>query len=417
MKSATVALWMLLALPGCSAGAAQREDARGLDRKIARAMERGARRCAPAELATAQSHLEFFRYEASRGDSARAEAHRAQAEASIERALEIADPLSCDRSSGLILAEDKDRDGISDDEDRCPEAGEDRDRYRDDDGCPDVDNDKDGVLDVEDRCPMVAGDRTNGGCPIADRDGDGVLDEADACPDVAQGREPSSTLTGCPAGEDVDGDGILPPQDRCPGLAEDVDRFEDDDGCPDTDNDGDTVLDVADACPDEPGSPEAQGCSGARDRDADRVDDVSDACPDVPGSRDNGCPERVLAAKTDEKIEIRRPIVFATGMADLASSSFAVLDQVAAVMRSNPRIFVVVEGHTDDRGEPNVNLELSSRRAQAVRDTLIGRGIRAERLDAIGYGSARPVASNRSSRGRASNRRVEFRIVPTSGTR
>ncbi|MEL6761806.1 MAG: OmpA family protein, partial [Myxococcota bacterium] len=93
MKSATVALWMLLALPGCSAGAAQREDARGLDRKIARAMERGARRCAPAELATAQSHLEFFRYEASRGDSARAEAHRAQAEASIERALEIADPL------------------------------------------------------------------------------------------------------------------------------------------------------------------------------------------------------------------------------------------------------------------------------------------------------------------------------------
>lgn len=79
---------------------------------------------------------------------------------------------------------DRDGDGVGDAADRCPDEAEDRDEYRDDDGCPDPDNDSDGVLDASDRCPLVPGLPQNAGCEDADRDGDGVVDRLDNCPDV-----------------------------------------------------------------------------------------------------------------------------------------------------------------------------------------------------------------------------------------
>jgi outer membrane protein OmpA-like peptidoglycan-associated protein len=84
--------------------------------------------------------------------------------------------------------EDRDHDGILDDDDQCPDQPEDRDGHQDEDGCPDPDNDGDGILDADDRCPMDAGPKENEGCPIkaeteGDRDGDGVSDEFDNCPD------------------------------------------------------------------------------------------------------------------------------------------------------------------------------------------------------------------------------------------
>lgn len=94
--------------------------------------------------------------------------------------------------------------------------------------------------------------------------------------------------------------------------------------------------------------------------------------------------------------------------------SFQILDQVASVLKSNPKLRIVIEGHTDTVGAADYNLQLSDDRADAVRGTLIERGIPGNRLEAIGYGESRPIASNESELGRASNRRVEFRIVKES---
>lgn len=77
--------------------------------------------------------------------------------------------------------EDRDRDGVEDDKDRCPDTPEDLDGFQDDDGCPDPDNDSDGIPDGQDVCPMDAGLREYDGCP--DRDADQVPDNVDRCPD------------------------------------------------------------------------------------------------------------------------------------------------------------------------------------------------------------------------------------------
>lgn len=110
---------------------------------------------------------------------------------------------------------------------------------------PPADRDKDGILDVDDRCPDDPGLSAFRGCP--DRDNDGIADLDDKCPD-----EPGiQSFQGCP---DTDGDGIIDSKDKCPkeaGLAE----F---DGCPD--RDGDKIPDYQDKCPDTPGIPEEMGC-------------------------------------------------------------------------------------------------------------------------------------------------------------
>ena len=111
---------------------------------------------------------------------------------------------------------DRDKDGIKDSEDACPDVP----GLAQFQGCPDTDGD--GVPDKDDNCPEVAGPVENNGCPWPDTDGDGVLDKDDACPSVAG----PAANNGCP--------------------------------WPDTDNDG--VLDKDDACPTVPGLPEYNGC-------------------------------------------------------------------------------------------------------------------------------------------------------------
>ena len=72
---------------------------------------------------------------------------------------------------------------------------------------------------------------------------------------------------------------------------------------------------------------------------------------------------------------------------------------------------IEVEGHTDNVGKAEVNKKLSQKRADAVKDYLIKKGIEADRLSAIGYGSEQPIADNKTKEGRAQNRRVEFKIT------
>ncbi len=99
---------------------------------------------------------------------------------------------------------DADEDGLDDDADACPDEPEDRDGFRDDDGCPDPDNDDDGVPDEADACPMEAEDRDGlgdeDGCPEVDHDGDGAADEVDRCPtEPGPALSPRPECTGCPA--------------------------------------------------------------------------------------------------------------------------------------------------------------------------------------------------------------------------
>lgn len=399
---------------GCVAGAKLREDAKLIEKKIANARERGAYRCAPTELATAEAQLEFLTYELEQGDYMRAERHHRSALENIGRAIEITDPNECAEKRVLIMAPtDRDGDGINDDVDQCPDEPEDIDTFQDEDGCPDPDNDGDTVLDVDDKCPLQPGDPANQGCPAQDRDGDGIADPVDQCPDLPEDVDGNEDQDGCPEEENVDsdGDGILDRDDKCPTEPEDKDQFEDEDGCPDPDNDQDTVLDIVDACPLQPGAPSNNGCP-VQDRDGDGVTDDVDACPDVPGKPPRGCPRKVLVVKTDKAIQIKKQIRFDTGKATIKGRiSFEILDQVGAVLKSNPDIKVVIEGHTDSRGSAAYNLKLSDARAHSVRDALVERGVASGRLEAIGYGESRPISSNKSRRGRAANRRVEFNIV------
>lgn len=210
---------------------------------------------------------------------------------------------------------------------------------------------------------------------------------------------------------DRDHDGVADDEDGCPDVPEDRDGFEDSDGCPDPDNDRDGVLDVQDQCPEVPGLPEFDGCP---DKDGDEVPDNVDNCPDQPGPAENdGCPipEPPLVEVEPERLHLKANVLFETGQAKIQRQSFAILDEVAKVLKEHPDLGpVLIEGHTDNRGGRAFNLDLSSRRARSVLEYLVEKGVERNRLRAKGYGYERPIASNDSPLGRAKNRRVEFTL-------
>ena len=88
------------------------------------------------------------------------------------------------------------------------------------------------------------------------------------------------------------------------------------------------------------------------------------------------------------------------------------LDRVAGVMNQYPNTLVRVEGHTDSKGSDEYNMDLSNRRAFAVKNLVAQRGIADSRLDVVGYGETMPVATNDTAAGRQKNRRVEIKIAP-----
>jgi outer membrane protein OmpA-like peptidoglycan-associated protein len=101
-------------------------------------------------------------------------------------------------------------------------------------------------------------------------------------------------------------------------------------------------------------------------------------------------------------------LLFAPGRSDLTADAQRALEQVAQALKAVPDQHLVVEGHTDARGTEDANYELSVFRANAVRDFLAARGVERDRIESIGFGETRPVASNASAEGRATNRRVEI---------
>ena len=248
---------------------------------------------------------------------------------------------------------------------------------------------------------------------VMDADGDGILDDIDECPNDPEDFDGFQDEDGCPD-FDNDGDGVLDVNDGCPMDPEDIDGFEDEDGCPDFDNDGDGILDVDDMCPDEPGPPENNGCPDP-DRDGDGVPDRVDNCPDEPGTVENhGCQEAQLVVLGADQLEILEKVYFKTGSAKLQKRSFALLDNVAAVLKAHPEIPLIrVEGHSDATGSLKFNMRLSQRRAETVVRYLVGRGkVSKDRLIAEGFGPTRPLVPDAKTKAElAQNRRVEFHIV------
>ncbi len=232
---------------------------------------------------------------------------------------------------------------------------------------------------------------------MADEDGDGIADENDNCP-LLKG---VASNNGCPT--DSDGDGVYDTQDKCPNIAGLTER----EGCP-ADSDGDGIHDLADKCPKLAGVSENNGCPA--DSDGDGVYDKDDKCPQRRGLVElNGCPEAKL--KAEEKavlVQAMKSIKFETGSANLKSSSISTLDKIYSIMSKYPAYKVSVSGHTDSKGDDDLNLELSKKRAAATADYLVNKGIRSTRIKSQGLGESQPIDSNDTNEGRENNRRVEF---------
>ena len=215
---------------------------------------------------------------------------------------------------------------------------------------------------------------------------------------------------------DTDGDGIPDVSDLCPTVPEDKDGFQDEDGCPDLDNDQDGIPDTLDKCPNEPedkdGFEDEDGCPDL-DNDKDGIPDTSDLCPNEPGPpEERGCPKKYsLVSVTQEKIELHQAVFFATAKSTIMPQSFALLNEVADVLKSRSTMQVRVEGHTDSRGKRAANMLLSQGRANAVKTYLVDHGIDASRMVSIGFGPDQPIETNRTAAGREKNRRVEFVIL------
>jgi outer membrane protein OmpA-like peptidoglycan-associated protein len=235
------------------------------------------------------------------------------------------------------------------------------------------DKDNDGVPDDKDGCPTLPGTALSNGCP--DRDGDGIPDNVDQCPDMPG----QAAYKGCPI-PDTDKDGLNDREDKCPTEAGPVSN----NGCPlpkpEPDTDGDGVIDKEDQCPTEAGTKENKGCP-------------------------------VIRKEVIEKVNYAaRNIFFLKGSDKLAAGSQASLDEVASILQKNPSFRLIIDGYTDNSGQAITNLQLSQKRADAVKKYLADKGIFNSRLSALGHGSEKPVADNSTEEGRIKNRRVELKL-------
>lgn len=245
---------------------------------------------------------------------------------------------------------DRDKDGILDKDDECPDTP----GVPEFNGCPDSDGD--GLPDHKDKCPFEFGPKENEGCPWPDRDGDGILDKDDECPDT-------------------------------PGIP----QFN---GCPDTDNDG--LPDHKDDCPTVPGPKENNGCPWP-DRDGDTVLDKDDDCPDVPGLVElKGCPQVVL-----------NDILFDFDKYTLRPDAKATIDRLAEMIKKNGGQATIVVGHTDSIGSEKYNYALGMKRAKAVAEALRKQGIKITDANIQSRGETEPKCTNDTPEGRQCNRRVE----------
>jgi len=280
--------------------------------------------------------------------------------------------------SRAVGKNDADGDGIPDNVDICPNEPEDKDNYKDEDGCPDLDNDGDGIIDAKDKCPDDPEDKDDfqdeDGCPEPDNDKDSV-------PDVT---------------------------DQCPNEPEDKDGFQDDDGCPDEDNDGDGFADKKDKCPNRP-----ETVNGYRD---------NDGCPDVKPGGIRLAVDRIDLRGGVIKFTTRRGV-------RLTRTARTLLDQVAEMIkgknRLNKRLNIRVSDYValSYKGRVKWRLRraraadkrLAQRRASVIVTYLVRKGVPRRLVRGLGIGSIAPIKQPGWSQ---INSRVEFiRITQGGGGR
>ncbi len=234
--------------------------------------------------------------------------------------------------------------------------------------------------------------------PPVDSDGDGVVDEMDKCPGTPSGTPVNAD--GCPL--DSDGDGVSDDADKCPNTP--AGTPVDASGC-EIDSDGDGVGDSKDKCPNTPAGVKVDETGCELDSDADGVVDSQDKCPDTPKG------DRVDASGCSFKEEIKLPgVVFETNKAELLPESIPVLDGAVSTLKRYPDLKIEVAGHTDSQGSDAYNLDLSKRRAATVLKYLQDNGV-TNALSSRGYGERQPIASNTTTEGRQTNRRVVLRVL------
>jgi OOP family OmpA-OmpF porin len=175
-----------------------------------------------------------------------------------------------------------------------------------------------------------------------------------------------------------------------------------------TDSDHDGVPDSLDKCPGSaPGTQvDSNGCSTtAGDADHDGVADASDVCPNTPATMKVdavGCAVSQTLVLQDVRFKL--------DSAELTDDAKSTLDNVAKALESQKNLNVEVGGYADNMGSPEYNKQLSQKRAEEVRNYLVGKGVDGARLTAVGFGEKKPVVSNDTDAGREMNRRVEFKV-------
>ena len=233
-----------------------------------------------------------------------------------------------------------------------------------------------------------------------DQDMDRIPDAWDICPDTPIAE--NVNRHGCP--EDDDFDGVSNLVDKCPGTP--VGMSIDKRGCPIEKAEPVVVMDMVEEKMEETmmepmveAVPEPMSqMEMTVDLDGDGIPENLDACPDTPkhaAVNNVGCWTIANPTFGFDRIEIRE-------------AARKQLDAVIEVMRENPDLGMLIAGHADAQGVAIYNLDLSQRRARAVRDYFAKAGIEKTRLTYEGHGESDPIGDNATREGRAMNRRVEL---------
>jgi OOP family OmpA-OmpF porin len=225
-----------------------------------------------------------------------------------------------------------------------------------------------------------------------DSDGDGVVDNFDRCPMTPYGVQVDNS--GCPLSQivqiDSDNDTVPDNRDRCPNTP--IGIGVDENGCPVVKSE-ELVLE------EKPVVLHTKPKPSIADSDADGVKDEIDECPNTPKGfsvNEFGCPIK-------KNLQIR----FKPNSWLIPSQESWKIKEFANFLKKYPNAKVDIVGYTDVSGSRERNLLLSKKRAQSVKDMLIGYGIRADRIRAIGKGDLNPIAPNDTPQGREKNRRIE----------
>ena len=338
----------------------------------------------------------------------------------------------------LSNKKDDDKDGVEDSEDMCPNTPEGV--KVNEFGCP-VDTDGDGIADYLDKCPNTPKDVKidKYGCPL-DSDKDGVPDYSDLCSDTPPGI--SVDAYGCPF--DLDADGVPDYKDKCPNTPAGITI--DSKGCP-LDSDLDGIPDYKDNCPGTQHGMivDSNGCVKIKiQKQKKKIKIRKPAEKKVKIRRPIKKKEKIiksvknkneiiktkkqkLVAKLKPKTKSVKKIVnrknkknkidfdnftlsgeniFETGKSELLPGAYPYLDALISYMKKNLFSRWRIEGYTDNVGSSKRNKILSLERAKSVLNYFVKKGIVKQRFKVVGLGKSFPIASNKTKRGRARNRRV-----------